>query len=100
MNKIIREVRWAFQRMFRGYDDTFMWDMEGYFSYTFVPAIKKFCQNKLEYCIDEKFISRYKEMLVKIEAYEKSQLLENYGSDEPEDEMWSYFGQNIGFFWD
>ena len=46
---MIKEIKWAYQRVVRGYDDRIYWGMDEYFS-QFIPAIKKFCENELEYC--------------------------------------------------
>lgn len=97
---IIRAIKFAWQRAFRGYDDTFMWGMDGYLNYYFIPAIKEFCTRKLKDCSDERFIKVYKEMLEKVILWEEAPQEDWYNHPNKNSEMWSYFGQNIEYFWD
>lgn len=101
---IINTLKFAWQRVFRGYDDTFMWGMDEYLNYYFMPAIKEFCIKRLKETIDEKFIKVYKEMLEKITAWEEAgkdpKCSDFYNYPNKNSEMWSYFGNNITYFWD
>lgn len=99
MKDIINKIKWAWQRAIRGYDDTFMWEMDTYFNYYFTPAIKKFCQTQLAESRDERFLKVFQTMLEKIEAWEKMDILDTYKHPNAGSEMWSYFGKNIGYFW-
>lgn len=97
---ILRAIKFAWQRAFRGYDDTFMWDMVLYLNHYFVPAIKEFCRKKLKACYDEKFVKVYEEMLEKIRLWEEAPDEDLYLSPKTNSAMWSYFGKNIKYFWD
>jgi len=44
IKNIIREVKFGFQRMFRGYSDDIKWEFDTYFS-QFIPPLKEFCEN-------------------------------------------------------
>ena len=95
---MIREIKWAYQRVVRGYDDRIYWDMGAYFS-QFIPAIKEFCEHELEYC--DKYVNKnrfkvYKETLKLIKKVDKSSY-ENI--DKNIQSFWKYFGENIGYFW-
>lgn len=37
---VIRETKWGFQRMFRGYDDTAYWGLDGYITDIALPVLK------------------------------------------------------------
>ena len=97
---IIRALKFAWQRVFRGYDDTFMWGMDEYLNYYFIPAVKEFCLRRLKDCADERFIKVYKEMLEKIILWEEAPHEDWYNHPNKNSEMWSYFGQNVTYFWD
>lgn len=86
--------------MFRGYDDSFMWNMNSYLNQYFIPAIKEFCKKKLQETNDEKFIKVYSEMLEKINAWEAEDENDWYKYPNKNSKMWEYYGQNIRYFWD
>ena len=95
---MIREIKWAYQRVVRGYDDRIYWGMDEYFS-QFIPAIKKFCENELE-CYD-KYLNEdrfkvYKETLKLIKKVDKSTCK---NIDKNILSFWKYFGENIGYYW-
>ena len=95
---MIKEIKYAYQRVVRGYDDRIYWDMGAYFS-QFIPAIKEFCEHELEYC-DKNFNKNrfkvYKKTLKLIKKVDKSSY-ENI--DKNIQSFWKYFGENIGYFW-
>ena len=71
---MIKEIKYAYQRVVRGYDDRIYWDMGAYFS-QFIPAIKKFCENELKYYdkhLNENRFKVYKETLKLIRKVDKS----------------------------
>lgn len=90
---IIKVIKYAWQRAVRGYDDTFMWGMDEYLEYYFIPAIKEFCETKSKDIYDKRYKTVYKETLKRIEEWEK-------GNADNGFKIWSYFGKNIGYFWD
>ncbi len=95
---MIKEIKYAYQRVVRGYDDRIYWDMGAYFS-QFIPAIKEFCENELEYCdkyVNENRFKVYKETLKLIKKVDKSSY-ENI--DKNIQSFWKYFGENIGYYW-
>lgn len=101
--EILREIRWAYQRVVRGYDDRVYWQFDDYFI-QIIPALKNFCLDELkkEYTTKELNKARYEvftKTLKYISAYEK----------EVEDGLWEnkklsklleYVGKNIGTYWD
>lgn len=95
---MIKEIKWAYQRVVRGYDDRIYWAMDEYFS-QFIPAIKEFCENELEYCdknLNKNRFKVYKETLKLIKKVDKSSFK---NIDKNIQSFWKYFGENIGYFW-
>jgi len=99
----VRAVQFFFQRALGGYDDSFMWGMDGYLE-IFIPAIKKFCEKELK---DRDFIKLnpdrkdiYRTMLEKIKSFENAPDDDWYKQPNINSEMWKYFGEHIGYFWD
>lgn len=95
---MIKEIKYAYQRVVRGYDDRIYWDMGAYFS-QFIPAIKEFCENELECCdkyLNENRFKVYKETLKLIKKVDKSTCK---NIDKNIQSFWRYFGENIGYFW-
>ena len=93
---MIKEIKYAYQRVVRGYDDRIYWDMGAYFS-QFIPAIKEFCENELEYYnLNENRFKVYKETLKLIKKVDKSSCK---NIDKNIQSFWRYFGENIGYFW-
>ena len=95
---MIKEIKYAYQRVVRGYDDRIYWDMAAYFS-QFIPAIKEFCEHELGCC--DKYVNKnrfkvYKETLKLIKKVDKSSY-ENI--DKNIQSFWKYFGENIGYYW-
>lgn len=96
MLNLLTKLKFAWQRATRGYDDTFMWEMDAYLEHYFLPAIKEFCKRETE---DERFKKVYDEMLKKIKEFEEMDIEDYYKIDNARDKMWEYFGKNIGYFW-
>ena len=95
---MIKEIKYAYQRVVRGYDDRIYWGMGEYFS-QFIPAIKEFCENELEYYdkhLNENRFKVYKETLKLIRKVDKSSCK---NIDKNIQSFWRYFGENIGYFW-
>lgn len=98
---ILHEIKWAYQRVLRGYDDRVYWAFEDYFTQV-LPALKDFCQQQLKtenIDLNPKRQEVYKQTLEYISAYE----------NETYEEMWTnknlstlleYVGKNIGTYWD
>lgn len=95
------EIKWGFQRMFRGYDDRIQWGFDDYFS-QFIPPLKEFCVSELK----EEHIANGNNPESK-EVYEKTlKLINKYETAEfgmPASsatfEMWKYVGAHLGYYW-
>ncbi|MBI4029163.1 MAG: hypothetical protein HY376_02250 [Candidatus Blackburnbacteria bacterium] len=100
---IYNEIKWAYQRVVRGYDDRVMWGLESYFAQV-IPVIEKFC---LENLANKHFVRLNPDRQI---IFEKTlELLKEYQNMNPEDffrhpnqesRLWSYIGENVGYFWD
>jgi hypothetical protein len=98
--EVIRQIKWAYQRVARGYDDRIYWEFDSYFN-QFIPALKQFCEDQLE---DEKHCELnkqrclvFQETLSLIKKWETAEY--SVQNKECED-LWTFFGMNIGFYWD
>jgi len=103
MRNIKREIKWAWQRVFRGYDDRIFWEFDSYF-HQFIPAIEKFCVDTL---LDKNFvkfnpekIEIFTEVLSKINDYRAMDTTDEYKHPNQTSKLWSYFGEHISYFWD
>jgi hypothetical protein len=102
MKNILREIKYAYQRVVRGYDERIMWEFDSYFS-QFIPPLKKFCENELS----EKEIMKnnprrakvYKKMLGLIDDFDKMEYSAFYKEPNEVSKLWEYFGKHIGYFW-
>jgi hypothetical protein len=100
---IIREIKWAYQRVARGYDDRIFWGFDGYFR-QFIPAVKKFCE---DWIADEE-IAKYntdkteimKETLRLIKEFNEMTCDDDWKPTNQEDALWEYFGKHIRYYWD
>ena len=45
MNNIFREIKYAYQRVVRGYDERILWGFDSYLE-QIIPAIKEFCKKE------------------------------------------------------
>lgn len=103
MKEVIRTIKYAYQRMRYGVDETFQWGADSYLNYYFVPQIKKFCQNELKDTELMKLNPQKKEVFEK--TLELAKKLENmpienyYKEPNEETDFWSYFGKNITVYW-
>lgn len=102
LEDIPREIKFAFQRMLRGYDNSFMWGMDRYLEQYFIPAIEIFCKDKLKEETDEKRTEIYSTMLKLIDDWKKQDngIDDQFEIENTSSKMWSHFGNNIGYFWD
>ena len=97
-----REIKWAWQRAYYGYDETIKWGFDSYFA-MFVKPLKEFCiENMPDDDTNAKRIEIYSKTLELINEFEKE--AENYENqlkeDNAESRLWKYFGEHIRWFWD
>lgn len=98
---MINKIKWAYQRVVRGYDDRIFWDFEEYLDYI-VPALKLFCEEELEtehIKLNKEREQTFKKMLKLINDYYNMDTKGYYSNNNASDKLWKYFGENIGYFW-
>lgn len=97
---LFKSIKYAWQRVVRGYDQRIMWGFSDYFNQC-LPALKIFCQKEIE---SDKYnperMEVYKETLKRIEAFEKMSDVNYYKHPNEESELWKYVGEHIGWYWD
>ena len=109
MKNLFYTIKWAYQRVVRGWDDTATWGVDSHFVEVVIPPLKEMCKKSL----DELFICE--ENKKREEVLSKTiMLIENYELDcDYMAEGWSfkkednslkalamYFAENIGYYWD
>lgn len=98
---MINEIKWAYQRVVRGYDDRIFWGFDDYLE-QIIPAIKLFCEEELktkEIKLNKKREQIFKKTLELIGDYESMSIQEYYSGNGADAKLWKYFGDNIGYFW-
>lgn len=99
----MRTIKWAWQRLTRGYDDRVKWGFDEYFLQV-MPALKEFCQEEIEIpCTKLLNPGRYAiftETLEYIDAYEKMRLEDWYKGQNAVARLLEFVGRNIGYYWD
>ena len=102
MKNIFREIKYAYQRVVRYYDDRIFWEFDSYF-YSFLPAIKKFCQDELkDVGIMENNPKRKEVFTHTLELAEKLEKMPPehfFDCPNEETDFWEYFGKNITIYW-
>ena len=98
---MINQIKWAYQRVVRGYDDRIFWGFDEYLN-CIIPAIQLFCEEELNtdhIKLNKKREKVFKEMLKLIDDCYKMDVKEYNFNNNPSDKIWKHFGANIGYFW-
>lgn len=97
------EIKWAWQRVFRGYDDRIYWGFD-YHLTKIIPAIKKFANdylnNQTHHQVGNQRESIYKKTLELIDDYEKNHEKDWSDNDNSHSRLFKYFGEYSQWFWD
>lgn len=101
MRNILNEIKWAYQRVVRGYDDRVMWGFDSYFLAVIDP-LREFC---LEYAARD--YAHLNEERLKI-FYQTVMLIDEYKAvedtwsqrDKALSNLFEHVGKNIGYYWD
>lgn len=99
--EIIREIKWACQRVIRGWDDTALWELDSHFVRVIIPPLRQFCEEELGVMNQELNPDRakvFRKTLQLIQAWEK-QDYDQLWSGEPIKKLATYFGENINYYW-
>ena len=101
IKNIIRGIKYAYQRVIRGYDERIKWEFDSYFS-QFIPPLKEFCEERLKkMSIDgnEKRRGIYNNTLDLIYDFENMPYENYYKDDNEENKMWTYIGARLSWYW-
>lgn len=98
----IKQIKWAWQRVVRGYDDRVYWSFEDYFLQV-IPAIKNFCVGQLA---DDKHMDLNPK---RKEVYQQTLMLIYAWEEESDEDMWQgknqskmleYIVKHTNYYWD
>jgi len=98
---IINKIKWAYQRVVRGYDDTIKWEFDSYFS-RFIRPLEEFCKSELKYDniqYNKKRARVFTTTLKLIKDYRKMKFEDFYKKDNAQSRLWEYFGKHIDYYW-
>ena len=102
MKNILNEIKYAYQRVIRGFDDRIYWEFDSYFS-QFIPPLKQFCETELKNTENMEYNPLRKEVFMEtlklIKNFEEIEYKAFYEEINPINKLWSYFGKNIGYYW-
>lgn len=95
MKNIYLQLKWAYQRVRYGYDDTIKWSFPDYFS-QFITPLKEFCEEEVSKkdhtTLNPERDAVYKETLRLIGEYDM-------WNHESEKALWKFVGENMGYYW-
>lgn len=99
---LIRKIKFAYQRVVRGYDDSIEWGFDDYFQSVFVPALKNFCEKELADKEKMKLNPHRKDVfestLYLIKDLENEEYVDMF-SGEGIKRLAKYFANNINIYW-
>lgn len=101
MKQWLRQIKWAYQRVRYGYDETIKWEFDSYFS-QFIQPLREFCEAELDpedEVNNPKRQEIYKTTLKLIEDYRNMDYKDGYSEENAETKLWKYFGEHIGYYW-
>ena len=102
MKNILNKIKYAYQRVIRGWDERIFWEFDSYFS-QFIPPLKKFCENELKDTEIMNYNPLRKDVFIEtlrlIKNFNEMEHKTIYDEINPINELWSYFGKNIGYYW-
>ncbi len=95
-----KTIKYAWQRVIRGYDERIAWGFDTYFN-QFIPALKEFCKEQLpeKEVYNPKSFAIYKKTLRLIDDFEKMPYQDFYKHPNPQSELWKFVGEHISWYW-
>jgi hypothetical protein len=109
MRHIYLKLKWGYQRLVRGWDDTAMWGLDEQFITTVVEPLEKLCidylADKEHALLNEERAKIYSKTLDLIDAHRETTrcFLDDWSGAKEQaalTKLIKYFGQNIGWYWD
>lgn len=107
---MLNEIKWAWQRITRGYDERITWGFDVYFI-QIIPALKEFCENWLQLGYADHNPEKKEVMLETLRLIQDYQTATVFNEGEFTYHSWidqdqklailaAYFGENINAYWD
>lgn len=99
-----REIKWAYQRVVRGYDDRVYWGFDCYFLRV-MPALKSFCEDYLKLENGERAklnperANIFRKTITLIDEWERA-TYEEVWDCKKQNSLLAYVGKNSGYYWD
>lgn len=98
---LFKTLKYAYQRVIRGYDERIKWEFSNHFI-QIIPPLKEFCKEQIpkieEY--NHNRVTIYKKTLELINAFEKMPTENYYKHPNEESELWKFVGEHLGWYWD
>ena len=101
MRNILLEIKWAYQRIMRGYDDRIHWGFDEYFKVSIDP-LYEFCMQwaSRDYAhLNPKKLLVFANTIILIDEYRKVQDTWREGN-EALSKLLEHVGKHIGYYWD
>lgn len=100
MMYFLRRIKWAYQRLTRGFDDRIKWSFQEYLE-DIIQPLKEFCEEELKELNPEnsKRTEIYTETLRLIADIDKMTTHDYYKEVNAYSAFWEYFGKNIAWYW-
>lgn len=101
---MFKQIKWAWQRVFREWDDAALWGLDSHFERVIIPPLKKFCEGYMQLDEERHRLNPERTHVCKmtlelIEEYEQQTDIEMlYGTKVKKVAV--YFAENIGYYWD
>lgn len=97
---MFNKIKWAWQRIVRGYDDRVNWGFDSYFMQV-MPELRLFCEQNL---VDKKLCKLnpkraivYRKTIKLIDEWKDDSSLTMDGKFQ---KLLAYVGKNVGYYWD
>lgn len=102
MTNLFREIKFGFQRMFRGYSDDIKWGFSDYFNIAIKP-LEEFCLDELDNTehmkLNPKRCEIYTRTLELIMAFREENYEDQFEHPNSESDLWEYVGKHISYYW-
>lgn len=98
---MFNEIKWAYQRVVRGYDDRVFWDFDSYFLQV-MPALREFCVDYINgdnAHLNPQRTKVFKNTIKLIDYYIND--VESWSINEQPSKvkLLTYVGKNSGYYW-
>jgi hypothetical protein len=108
---MFQEIKLAYQRVVRGWDETALWGLDSHFEDVVIPPLKKFLEEQFDTAHQHRGLHnehRYQIYAKTLDLLLDYELAQDYMQDDwdfkKEDEALKalalYFAENIGWYWD